>query len=380
MRRGLMAVALVGAALVIDPTPTSGAPGSTPTSFCARVRPGRVAGTVADAGLDEISGLVASRAHGDILWANEDSGSGPDLVALDPSGAARGRYRVEDAGFVDWEDIAVGPGPDGDRSYLYVGDIGDNASARPEVTVYRVPEPEAAPDGTGGSLGAAEAFRLTYPGGPQDAEALLVEPRTGELVIVTKQLSGRSTVLSVPTDRLGPGSVTAMTRVGEIEIPGPRVTVENAASLPGTLVTGADVAPDGRTVLLRTYGSVLAYDRPEGTPLGEALLGPPCFARQTSEHQGEAVAFSAEGDAYTTISEIGLARSLGPAPATEGPPVNRFEVAAPDEPAPTAPRGVGEEPGRVPWFVVPLGIAAAGVVVLLMAAAVVRRRAALRDS
>ena len=107
------------------------------------------------------------------------------------TGTALGAYPVTARRSTDWEDIAVGPGPDGDGDFLYVGDIGDNGAERRSVTVYRVAEPEAAPVPPGVALSGAEAIELTYPGGPVDAEALLVDPRTGDLVIVTKSTRRR---------------------------------------------------------------------------------------------------------------------------------------------------------------------------------------------
>ena len=53
-------------------------------------------------------------------------------------GESRGVFRVTGAQARDWEDMA----PDLDRngkSYLYIGDIGDNNDARAEIVVYRVP-------------------------------------------------------------------------------------------------------------------------------------------------------------------------------------------------------------------------------------------------
>ena len=359
-----LAGALPGAATAQDAAP----------GFCDRVRPGEVAGLVADAGLEEISGLAASQVHDDVLWAQQDSGSAPELAALDGSGADLGRHPVPGAEAIDWEDLAVGPGPDPDQSYLYAGDIGDNGADRPSVTVYRVPEPSAPPTADGAPLPGAEALTLTYPGGPADAEALLVDPRSGDLVIVTKEISGRSTVLEAAAASLVPGAPIGMTAVGEVEVPGPRLTPDNATLLPGTLVTGGDVSSTGDVVLLRTYRSVLAYERAEGASLGEALLGPPCFARQRNEPQGEAVAFSRDGTSYTTISEVQLARQAGTATAGEGPVVHRFEVVAPDAPLPTAPPGVGEEEGRVPWWAVPVGLAAVTALGLVGVGGLLRRR------
>lgn len=371
-RRHLLAV-LVGGLLITLLAPPGASAQPPPEDFCDRIRPGVVAGRLADTDVDELSGLAASRVHPDVLWALQDSGSKPELVALTGSGEDLGRHPVPGVGATDWEGLAVGPGPDPDRSYLYIGDIGDNASGRPAVTVHRVPEPVAAPVDDGAPLAEVVTLRLGYPDGPADAEALLVDPVTGDLVIVTKELDGRSQVLVAGAADLAADRRITMVDAGEIEVPGPRLTLDNATLLPGTLVTGGDVAPDGDVVLLRTYRSVLAYERAEGTPLAEALLGDPCFARQTNEPQGEAVAFAADGRSYTTVSEVQLARQAGASP-TEGAELHRFEVVDRDSPAVDAPRGPGEEPGRVPWWVVPVGAAAVVVAVAATLTWWLRRR------
>ena len=42
----------------------------------------------------------------------------------------------------DWEDIAVGPGPEPGVSYVYIGDIGDNLRLRSTISLLRFPEPD----------------------------------------------------------------------------------------------------------------------------------------------------------------------------------------------------------------------------------------------
>src|ERR1044071_5094700 len=106
--------------------------------------PTRIA-QIKDESINESSGLVASRTNKGAYWTHNDSGDGPFIYALDARGNSLGTYRVEGAHNRDWEDIAAGPGPQRNRSYLYIGDIGDNDSKRSEVVVYRVPEPQLTP-------------------------------------------------------------------------------------------------------------------------------------------------------------------------------------------------------------------------------------------
>src|SRR6267378_129416 len=96
-------------------------------------------GEVNIAGLTEISGLATSRNNANVLWTHNDSGHPAVVYAIDTFGRLLGRYNVP--GNVDTEDIAIGPGPVTNVSYLYVGDIGDNNSTRSNLKIYQIPEP-----------------------------------------------------------------------------------------------------------------------------------------------------------------------------------------------------------------------------------------------
>src|SRR5687767_5426116 len=82
-----------------------------------------------DRSIDESSGLIASRRNPDLYWTHNDSGDLPLIFAFDRTGRSRGVWSVSGAYAYDWEDIAYGPGPEPDRHYLYIGDIGDNKYA-----------------------------------------------------------------------------------------------------------------------------------------------------------------------------------------------------------------------------------------------------------
>src|SRR5690242_4444205 len=94
--------------------------------------------TIKDEAIDESSGLVASRTSPGAYWTHNDSGDGPFIYALDTRGNTLGIFRVPGATNRDWEDISQGPGPQLGRSYLYIGDIGDNDRKRADIVVYRV--------------------------------------------------------------------------------------------------------------------------------------------------------------------------------------------------------------------------------------------------
>ena len=148
--------------------------------------------TIKEKSISESSGLVASRSTPGAYWTHNDSGDGPFIYAFDTRGDSFGVFRVNGAEARDWEDIAAGPGPQANKSYLYIGDIGDNDAKRDEIVVYRVAEPTLTATTRKltkvrpGSTEPAEAIRLKYPDGKHDAEALLVHPTTGNIYIVNK--------------------------------------------------------------------------------------------------------------------------------------------------------------------------------------------------
>ena len=256
----------------------------------------------------EISGLAAGRANGGVLWAHNDSGDVARVLAFTTGGEPRGEIRTGGAEAVDWEDMAIGPGQEPDTDYLYLGDIGDNAAQRPDIVVYRLPEPMLSGETTTVAA-ASQTIALRYPDAPHDAETLLVDPFTGELIIITKEIvGGNAGVYVASADMLEAGGGT-MERAGEIT----KQTLTTARDLPesapvlargvGYVPTGGDISADGRLIAIRTYASVWIWARHGDASVAETLISTPCEAPSAFEQQGEAIAFAADGDAYYTISE-----------------------------------------------------------------------------
>ncbi|HEX8000325.1 MAG TPA: hypothetical protein VF528_18215 [Pyrinomonadaceae bacterium] len=260
----------------------------------------KVLARLEDASIDESSGLVASRRNGDMFWTHNDSGDDPFIFAFNRSGKRRGVWRVEGAKARDWEDIAIGPGPERNRPYLYIGDIGDNRSARKEIIVYRVPEPavEDLDDESSRKnprlTEMAEVIRVQYPDGAHDAEALMVHPMSGDIYIATKSVAPSAFIykLSAPVSVDG---VNTLIRVGEVSLPTPFAT----------LITGGDISPDGQRVVLCDYFGAYelhlaaatnsGFDTIWEQPVVETSLGP--------RGQGEAVCYRLDGAAILATSE-----------------------------------------------------------------------------
>jgi hypothetical protein len=261
--------------------------------------PPKVVGTIKNPAVTESSGLVASRTSPGVYWTHNDSGDGPFLYALGSKGESLGIWRVTGAGADDWEDIAVGPGPDSSKSYLFIGDIGDNNSSRKEIVVYRVPEPtptladsktsKAKPQATE----PAEAIHLRYPDGKHDAETLLVNPTTGDIYIITKIALESPTVYEAAAPYLTNKTITMKSR-GQLKIP----------SLFGGILTGGSVAPDGRRIALvdyfQAYEVMLPKDSSNFDDFWKEKLVPIDFGKRK---QGEGIAYRLDGRALLGTSE-----------------------------------------------------------------------------
>ena len=249
--------------------------------------------TIKDKSVVESSGLAASRLTPGAYWTHNDDG--PFIYAFDTRGNSLGVFRVEGAKARDWEDIATGPGPEQGKSYLYIGDIGDNNSTRKEIVVYRIPEPAltTATNNRPGTTETAEAIRLRYADGPHDAEALLVHPRTGHIYIVTKVVIANPEVYEAAPPFTA-GKPITMTRIGPVNVP----------SLFGGVITGGAISPDGRRVALCDYfqGYELALPA-RSTNFNDIWKQRMIGFDLGKRKQGEAITYRLDGKAFLATSE-----------------------------------------------------------------------------
>ena len=245
-------------------------------------------GEIESDAVDEASGLATSRSNPLYLWTHNDSGGDPAFYLFTQMGADSGKYVLEGATNVDWEDMAIGPGPDDALNYLYAADIGDNGAIRSNYTIYRVPEPDLnitdlPVDST---LAGVESIQYAYADGfSRDAESIMVDPTTKDIYIISKREA----------------------QVGVYRLPYPQNTVEADTAefqglIPFTYIVAADISPSGGEILIKDYQNVYHWFREEG-PLYLSLIATPNRLAYETEPQGESIAWSADGTAYFTLSE-----------------------------------------------------------------------------
>jgi hypothetical protein len=278
-----MSPRLLAALLLAWAVPAAAAPEPCPRYVARAERTGSV-----PAVLHELSGFAASQVHAGIFWSHNDSGNAPELYALRADGSIAATFRLRGATLRDPEDIAVGPcTPSGDRSCIYLGDIGDNGARRRSVQILKVEEPARLADGL--LVPAILPFR--YADGPTNAEALVVDPATARVFVITKSLISLGTVYRV--DDLGGREGGLAVRVRTLRAPR-----EFDAS-----TTGAAAHPSGTRLLLRTYTRVWELRSPDARAFEDVLDAEPVAVPEAPQPQGEAVSYTRDGRGYLLAGE-----------------------------------------------------------------------------
>lgn len=248
---------------------------------------GRACGKVDHAAIHEASGLVASTNFPGYFWTHNDSGDDARLFLIDDSARHRATFYLGGISARDWEDI--GRMERQGRSYLLIGDIGDNAGQYDDVRVYRLEEPT--PDKTLPIVDTIpneriQSFVLTYEDGPRDAEALFYDPLDAALYVISKR------ELEVGVYRTALPDYSADT-----------LMLRKVRSLPHTFITGADIQKDGSELLAKNLLEVFYWKRKANESIGELLGRPAMKLPYKPEPQGEAIAFDVGGSGYYTLSE-----------------------------------------------------------------------------
>ena len=252
-------------------------------------------GSLSSFEISEASGIVASRQNSNVLWTHNDTGFGGSIFAISTNGTPLGRWYVPTASFGNFEDIAIGPGPNPEHQYVYLGDIGDNFTNRTSIRVFRFPEPAVYPYYSNSPpvlpLFGVQEIQMAYPDGVFDAEAMMVDPWTGDLFIATKQTNSARLYRATRAELDG-GSPIELTFIREMIFNGFRS------------VGAADISFDGRLICMRRNGRVWTWNRALNQTVGAALAA--SGSQQsvaTNEVNGEAIGFHATGLGYYTTAE-----------------------------------------------------------------------------
>ena len=277
----------------------------------------------------EISGVVASRRHvkrtkdgkdSGVLWSHNDSGSAPYVFALNAStGANVAWFELVDAPSEDWEDIAIGSGPEFGVDYLYIGDFGGK---RRDKMIIRFPEPDLAALRSNGTFDPYDLVPVTdyevihfrFPSGKvSDIESLTVDPLSGDILIIAKH-SSRLDVYVLHQDaslRVGDEGVNELRlhysscndagRTGTSECEHCRGCTTNTADF--NTHVAADISPSGHGLIVSDYRHVWHWRR---RFLNESFFDSEPTQLPYQNHHGteEALCWSADSLGYYVIPEV----------------------------------------------------------------------------
>ncbi|MFT4216291.1 MAG: hypothetical protein QM619_03780 [Micropruina sp.] len=238
--------------------------------------------TITDDRIAQSSGLVSDPVNR-VYWTINDIGDPGVVYALNQSGKTVGTLRY-DAEPADVESIAYSKGR------LYVGDTGGNRQKRTVITVYEFNRPR--PDD---SVQAFRALQFSYPDGPHDTEAMLVDS-AGRFVFVTKDAE-HGAIFRAPTTLSG-SEPNPLTRVGEAP----------------QYITDGTVLADGR-MILRNYVAVFQID-PASYGVTAAAGTPPLKQSEsvTAPLSGRGLLTGTEGK-QSEVLRIPVPTTLGVVPS-----------------------------------------------------------------
>jgi len=253
--------------------------------------------------LTELSGLAASHRYADVLWAINDQGHAAVVYAVDRSGAPRGSFALAGTKMGDWEDLAVGPcGAASDAcSCLYVADTGDNELQRDAGLVLRFPEPDLPEAGSvDGVATSVEELWFAYPDRAHDAEAVLVDPVSGDVVVVTKAVDADGETTHFFAFPAAPPTAAPESSPAVLDL----LASDDLDDLDteSHRVTAGDVSPRGRRAVLATDRDLLIYDLGD-SGLRSAFPGDPLRLAVQAGESVEGATFALDGQAVVLSGE-----------------------------------------------------------------------------
>lgn len=197
--------------------------------------------------LDENSGMVFLKDS--TVWMINDHGNSDKIYQLNFKGQLLKEFSVKNAKNKDWEDLT-----NDDNGHVYIADTGNNNNKRKDLTIYKIPNPEVEK----GDKIDAQKIEFSYPDQKKfppkrknlryDAEAIFYHQ--DHLYIITKNRSrpfnGETTMYRVPAKK-GKYKATFL---------GSFISCKNYASC---RITSADISPDGKTMVLLSYGKLWVF-------------------------------------------------------------------------------------------------------------------------
>jgi hypothetical protein len=213
----------------------------------------------------ETSGL-ARHSTPNTYWTHNDGGNAAELFAIDSVGAVQARLALPQLTNTDWEDLAQDQ-----QGNLYIADIGNNANNRRDLQIFKInPSRPQNVEKISFIYNNQVAYPPPLNARNFDCEALVFHQE--KLYLFSKNRSPLNRFVKMYVLPALAGQYTAIAQ-DSIYIK--------------SMITGADISPDGRTLALLSYGKVLLFD----LVAGNVNFDQPSACIKIGRGQAEAILF-----------------------------------------------------------------------------------------
>ena len=136
-----------------------------------------------------------------------------------------------------------------------------------------------------GPLAVARTLVIRMADKPRDTEALMVDPISRNIYLVTKR--EKSVMLY------------------EIQFPflTDTVAATSLIDLPLKHIVAGDISPDGTEILLKSYNAIFYWKRSMGQSISDAMKLPATKLDYKHEPQGESIGWARDASGFYTLSE-----------------------------------------------------------------------------
>ena len=237
-----------------------------------------------DAEVTESSGLAISRRREGFFWTHNDSGGASRLYAFGANGQKTGQINFSLVKAVDWEDMASFV--DHGKPRLLVADCGDNQSIRESIVLYLMDEPDPR---TSTSPTGAQVIEVTYPDGPKDCEAVAVDTKRRQVILIAKSVLPLAGIYVLPL----PSRSAAATRMA--------TTAQRVGTLPLSMVTAMDISDLSGDIHVVSYFQAFRFSCPRrDMPIADQLKQLPAARDLPRWKQIESIAIDSNEDVWVT--------------------------------------------------------------------------------
>lgn len=220
----------------------------------------------------ESSGMVTASGKPS-FWVHNDGGNPAELYEVDLKGMLLSTLYVKGITNIDWEDVARDK-----QGNLYVGDFGNNANNRRDLTIYRVNPKTAAVDRIMFRYADQTSFPPIKSEKNFDCEAMFHHGDSLYLFSKNRGTDDRSKLYVLPAK------------------PGDYVVSPHDRVFLNSEVTAADVSPDGKRFALLSYGKLFFF----GIENGQINFNQPLDCVKVARNQTESVTFVSDTDVLIT--------------------------------------------------------------------------------